>query len=90
LMDGIAVNTLTPIGPELLELSHAYYNHKRCDPQIVAGFYKAYADDWELDIPIWNNKIFRPLPNLAEGDGEVGRFRRWYRQFYSDSVDIAI
>lgn len=33
------------------------------------------------DIPIWNGKIYKNKPVLAEGDEGIQRFRRWYRQF---------
>jgi nitrite reductase/ring-hydroxylating ferredoxin subunit len=36
------------------------------------------------DIPIWENKVFRPRPVLCDGDGPIGPFRSWCRQFYSE------
>ncbi len=33
------------------------------------------------DIPIWNGKIYKNKPVLAQGDEGITRFRRWYRQF---------
>ncbi|MCA9771856.1 MAG: hypothetical protein KC466_05570, partial [Myxococcales bacterium] len=83
-MDGIAMNMLTPIDPERLLVQHAYYAHKRCDPAVVEGFFKAYEADWHLDFPIWEAKIHRLKPLLAEGDGDIPRFRKWYAQFYSE------
>ena len=35
------------------------------------------------DIPIWENKIYRPSPVLCDGDGSIAEFRSWARQFYS-------
>lgn len=37
------------------------------------------------DFPIWENKRFIHPPALAEGDGPVGRFRQWARQFYPEA-----
>ncbi len=34
------------------------------------------------DVPIWENKRFMQRPALAEGDGPIGKFRQWTRQFY--------
>jgi hypothetical protein len=34
------------------------------------------------DFPIWENKLFRAQPALAEGDGPIAEFRRWAAQFY--------
>jgi hypothetical protein len=36
------------------------------------------------DTPIWENKIYRPLPVLCDGDGPIAKFRKWYGQFYAD------
>jgi phenylpropionate dioxygenase-like ring-hydroxylating dioxygenase large terminal subunit len=36
------------------------------------------------DTPIWENKIYRPLPVLCDGDGPIAKFRKWYAQFYAD------
>ena len=82
-VNGIAVNALTPVGPEKLHIMHAYYAHEDCDPALVAGHYEFYVNDYELDIPIWSNKIYRDKPLLAEPERDFGRFRKWYRQFYS-------
>jgi hypothetical protein len=57
--------------------------------EVVTGFFDYYAKDWELDMPLWNNKAFKEKPNLAEGDGDISRFRRWYKQFYSTPVEVA-
>ena len=37
---------------------------------------------FEQDIPIWEHKMYRPVPLLCDGDGPIGRFRVWARQFY--------
>jgi hypothetical protein len=42
------------------------------------------VNDFELDIPIWSNKLYRSRPNLADGENDFGRFRKWYAQFYSE------
>ncbi|HEX4462497.1 MAG TPA: (2Fe-2S)-binding protein, partial [Polyangia bacterium] len=37
----------------------------------------------EQDIPIWEHKTYLEPPALCDGDGPVGLFRKWSRQFYS-------
>ncbi len=37
-----------------------------------------------MDVPIWENKIHRDKPVLCETDKDIGEFRRWTRQFYSE------
>jgi len=84
-LDGFAVNALTPVAPEVLHIQHRYYAHERCDPALVKGFFEFYVRDYDLDIPIWSNKVYRDRPQLTEGEADFGRFRRWYAQFYSES-----
>lgn len=43
---------------------------------------RAFVEDVSQDIPIWQNKQFMRRPALADGDGPVGAYRRWARQFY--------
>lgn len=88
MIEGVSVQSLTPIDPGQMELTHNYYVHESSDKATVAGFFDYYAKDWELDMPLWNNKVYRPVPLLAEGDGDIARFRKWYRQFYSENVAV--
>jgi len=43
---------------------------------------RATVGEFEKDIPIWEHKIYRPIPLLCDGDGPISRFRIWARQFY--------
>jgi len=87
-MQGLSVQTLTPLDDELCEVVHSYYAKKTdtATQAEIEGFFDFYGSDWELDFHLWNHKVYRPQPLLAEGDGDVGAFRRWYRQFYSEDV----
>jgi 3-ketosteroid 9alpha-monooxygenase subunit A len=38
---------------------------------------------FEDDIRIWENKLYREVPVLCDGDGPIAQLRRWYRQFYA-------
>lgn len=49
---------------------------------VVAGF----AWGARQDFPIWEHKRYRERPALALGDGPIGLYRRWARQFYEDAV----
>lgn len=88
LIEGVSVQSLTPLDPERMILTHNYYVHRDSNPEAVSGFFEYYAKDWELDMPLWNNKAFYEKPVLAEGDGDISRFRRWYKQFYSTPVEV--
>ena len=39
------------------------------------------------DVIIWGNKRYRSRPRLCRSDGEIGRYRRYCRQFYPDHRD---
>jgi nitrite reductase/ring-hydroxylating ferredoxin subunit len=43
---------------------------------------RAYTHDVAQDFDIWENKRYLQPPALADGDGPVGPYRRWCKQFY--------
>jgi nitrite reductase/ring-hydroxylating ferredoxin subunit len=43
---------------------------------------RAFAADVQQDVDIWNHKTLLERPALADGDGPVGLYRKWARQFY--------
>ncbi|MDB4967066.1 MAG: rieske [2Fe-2S] domain protein [Myxococcales bacterium] len=57
------------------------------------GYTRLYLDNlkkgFEDDIKIWENKIYREPALLCDGDGPIGRLRKWYRQFYVEHVPVS-
>jgi len=49
---------------------------------VAAAVFKAYEGDVAQDFELWENKRYLMRPALAQGDGPVGPYRRWARQFY--------
>lgn len=49
-----------------------------------------FAADTRQDFEIWSHKRYVSPPALAEGDGPIGDYRRWARQFYpgADSAGV--
>lgn len=45
---------------------------------------RLFAHDVGQDFEIWKNKRYLHPPQLAQGDGPVGTYRRWARQFYPE------
>ncbi len=39
------------------------------------------------DVAIWSRKQYRLYPMLCRSDGEIGKYRRWCKQFYPDRTD---
>ncbi|MGE5249778.1 MAG: hypothetical protein ACM3QS_06135 [Bacteroidota bacterium] len=42
----------------------------------------AFVHDTRQDFLIWENKRYTQPPALARGDGPIGKYRQWARQFY--------
>jgi hypothetical protein len=40
------------------------------------------------DIPIWQHKRYLDRPALCPGEGSIGRYRKWTRQFYIPSSEV--
>jgi phenylpropionate dioxygenase-like ring-hydroxylating dioxygenase large terminal subunit len=52
---------------------------------VLAGF----AHSAKADFPIWENKRYRERPALVVGDGPIGLYRRWARQFYEEATEAS-
>lgn len=44
--------------------------------------FDGYAHDVSQDFKIWENKVYMDFPALAKGDGPIGKYRQWAKQFY--------
>jgi len=42
--------------------------------------------DFVADVRIWENKRYQDPPRLVAGDGPIGAYRKWARQFYRDEA----
>ena len=56
--------------------------------QSAQFFAEQFTSGVTQDIPIWENKIYRPLPILTKGESGIVAHRNWSKQFYSDPVDL--
>jgi 3-ketosteroid 9alpha-monooxygenase subunit A len=85
----IIATGLTPIDEETTHIQFAIIGKKdgRSEDE-TRELLRAYMDDQALaiqqDFEIWEHKRFRVRPSLCDGDGPIGEFRRWARQFYSE------
>lgn len=77
----------TPIDAEHIELRIALAVKRFGVPAIeraaLHAAFRSYRADVEQDFVIWNNKVRVERPALADGDGPIGRYRRWAQQFYT-------
>jgi nitrite reductase/ring-hydroxylating ferredoxin subunit len=80
--------TQTPIDDEQTDV-RLHFSMKRL-PDDAATRAVAEINDritneqFEQDVPIWENRAYLEKPRLTENDGPVAQYRRWFRQFYSD------
>lgn len=49
---------------------------------VSKGAFKGFMHDVGQDFKIWENKVYVQPPALAAGDGPVGQYRVWAKQFY--------
>jgi nitrite reductase/ring-hydroxylating ferredoxin subunit len=47
-----------------------------------------FCHDVAQDFEIWSHKRYVDPPLLASGDGPIGRYRRWCRQFYAQLPQV--
>ncbi|TVQ28396.1 MAG: hypothetical protein EA382_02030 [Spirochaetaceae bacterium] len=49
---------------------------------------KGFVADVMQDVPIWTHKTFVATPALMKGDGPIGAYRKWTKQFYPDQSGV--
>ena len=54
------------------------------DGLLARALLRVYRSEVEEDLAIWAHKRYVDRPVLATGDGPVGPYRRWVKQFYDD------
>ncbi len=78
----------TPVGEDYVDVRVLVQVRRGPSEHATAALETAYADayaeDFERDRLIWENKTYRERPVLCENDGPIGVFRRWARQFYAE------
>jgi hypothetical protein len=52
------------------------------DGMVARISHRTYVSDVMQDRHVWENKRYVERPALADGDGPIGRYRAWCRQFY--------
>jgi phenylpropionate dioxygenase-like ring-hydroxylating dioxygenase large terminal subunit len=87
MVETLVVGCMTPIDEETLEARFSFSVKKLPDRDATQGLLEAVISEvsrqLEQDIPIWEHKVYLERPVLCDGDGPIGIFRRWCRQFYS-------
>jgi 3-ketosteroid 9alpha-monooxygenase subunit A len=95
-MDGAFLNYMllahTPITENELHLRMQVTLKVVGSREKCASYVGLYLDNlkrgFEDDVRIWENKIYRDPALLCDGDGPIGKLRKWYRQFYAPSPSL--
>src|SRR5262249_47056591 len=91
-VDTLLVSSVTPIDAEHVDVRFNFSVKKLGGAEVTRGvgaaFIREVSRQLEQDIPIWEHKTQWERPLLCDGDGPIGLFRKWSRQFYTYS-DVA-
>nr|XP_018667711.1 uncharacterized protein LOC100177386 isoform X2 [Ciona intestinalis]XP_026690558.1 uncharacterized protein LOC100177386 isoform X2 [Ciona intestinalis] len=82
---GVFVQTLTPVEPLHLVLTHNLHASWSIPVWLGRIFLYLEAIQVDRDVMIWNNKTFEPRPKLLKEDSLIAKYRRWYSQFYTEN-----
>lgn len=65
-----------------LDVHFSYHAPPQVPRFLVWYICGTWIAQWRNDLRVWENKVHRPRPVLAKGDGPVPRLRAWYNTFY--------
>jgi len=87
----IVVTGLTPIDQQTTHMRMSVIARIGSDPSPeLRKAFEAYMEEHAAfaaqDIPIWENKRYRPNPVLCDGDGPIAAYRKWAARFYSPAA----
>ncbi len=86
-LDMLTYITQTPQDDERCDVRLHFSMRRLADPtateRIAELNERITRAQFEQDVPIWEHKCYRARPALADGDGPIAEYRRWFAQFYS-------
>jgi phenylpropionate dioxygenase-like ring-hydroxylating dioxygenase large terminal subunit len=94
IVDAVNVATTTPIDEEKTQVRFNFivrkFDDERTTSTVANAFVKEINKQVQEDRPIWEHKRFIPNPALADTDGPIMKFRKWYSQFYAESYELPV
>lgn len=78
-------NSALPTGSPLAVVPRTILN-----ALMARSTFNGFVHDVSQDFNIWQHKRYVQPPILAEGDGPVGKFRQWAKQFYRGAEQTLI
>src|SRR3954447_2453871 len=92
IVDAINIATTTPIDADTTQVRFNFIVRKFDDEKLTStvadAFVKEINKQVQEDKPIWEHKAFLPTPALADTDGPILKFRKWYSQFYAEPYEV--
>jgi phenylpropionate dioxygenase-like ring-hydroxylating dioxygenase large terminal subunit len=86
IVETLLISSVTPIDGEYVDVRFTFTTKRVGNEALTEGVAKAFIAEIERqlgqDIPIWEHKVMKSPPMLCDGDGPIGLFRRWSKQFY--------
>ena len=94
IVDALNLATTTPIDDETTQVRFNFLVRKFDDEKLTSTVAQAFVNEInkqvQEDRPIWENKVFVPSPALADTDGPILKFRKWYSQFYAEPYEMPV
>jgi 3-ketosteroid 9alpha-monooxygenase subunit A len=85
-VETLLVSSVTPIDGEYVDVRFSFKTKRVGNESVTSNVGNAFVAEIERqlgqDIPIWEHKVMKMRPVLCDGDGPIGLFRRWAKQFY--------
>ena len=90
IVDAINLAATTPIDHETSVVRFSFtvrrFEDEKMTSTVAGAFVSEINKQIQEDTPIWENKAFLPVPALADTDGPILKFRKWYSQFYAEPL----
>jgi nitrite reductase/ring-hydroxylating ferredoxin subunit len=78
------VSSVTPVDEDNVHVRWLFTVPAEAGEKSARFFADQFSSGVTQDIPIWENKIYRPLPVLTKSEAGIIAHRNWSKQFYSD------
>ena len=88
IVETLLMGCVTPIDDEYVHVQFIFTVKKFGGRSIMDGVGKAFVTEisrqLEQDKAVWERKVYFDRPILCDGDGPIGKLRKWGKQFYPE------
>jgi phenylpropionate dioxygenase-like ring-hydroxylating dioxygenase large terminal subunit len=81
------LSSTTPVDEDNLHVRWIFTAPVSIGAEMLEKIARQFALGVSQDIPIWENKVYRPRPVLTKGEAGIVAHRNWSEQFYSRPTD---